>query len=151
MKRTALKRKTGLKRGSGIKRGAGLKQTRRRKVDQVKRDLFREAAQAQKCCQVSNSGGPWDPHHVIEKQEIRKRGGDIWDTRNALRISERVHSQHTLAVKRIPIKKLRDENIEFAFELMGLAAYVYLRRMYDGFDERVELAVAEYGAPDACG
>lgn len=51
----------------------------------------------------------------------------------------------------MPLSAISDAVIEFAFELMGLAAYVYLRRMYDGFDERVELAVAEYGAPDACG
>lgn len=153
MKRTPLKRGHDLSRKQELRRRKQLKvrKARRRAVDEEARLAFREAGRAQGVCQVSGSRGPWDAHHVIEAQELRRRQTDEWDSRNVLRVSRRVHEQHTLAVKRIPLRCLTDENVAYAFELMGLAAYPYLRRFYDGHDERVELALAELGAPDACG
>lgn len=111
------------------------------------------AAQAQGHCAVTKAPagrkGPWEAHHVIEKQEVGSRGGDRYDPRNALRLNELAHTRHTRAVRRVRLQELRDENIAFAFELMGRAAYVYLNRMYDGTDTRVELAIAELEANDA--
>lgn len=107
---------------------------------------FWAAARDQESCAVTRGAaafGPWDAHHCVEKAEIKKRHGDIYDPRNAIRLTDRAHERHTHAVRRVRLQELRDENIAFAFELMGRAAYVYLLRMYAGSDPRVELAIAE--------
>lgn len=146
MKRTAPLERSRLARKSKLGRGRPRPKT---PITNPARAAFRAAASAQVLCAVTRRGGPWHPHHVIEAQEIKRRGGDEWDPRNALRLSVRAHERHTLAVRRVELKQLRDENVEFAFELMGTAAYVYLGRMYSGFDPRVELALAELEARDA--
>lgn len=106
-------------------------------------EQFHEAAREQYRCAVTGIRGAWQPHHVIEQQEITRRGGDIYDPRNALRLALRAHERHTLAVRRVRASELKDCNIDFAFELMGRGAYPYLMRMYDGTDTRIELAIAE--------
>lgn len=132
-----------------LTRTAGLRRLKRKHLDvgtAAQRARFHDTARAQRVCAVTRVIGPWQAHHVIEAQEIKRRGGDIWDPRNALRLSVRAHERHTLAVRRVKLTELRDENLEFAFELMGAAAYVYLTRMYAGFDLRVELLLAELEA-----
>lgn len=104
---------------------------------------FWDSARAQRVCAVTGLQGEFDPHHVVEKQWLRQHGLDPWDPRNALRLSTIAHARHTNAFKRVPMKCLRDENIAFAFEVMGPGAHFYLRRRYTGYDPRVELALAE--------
>ena len=105
---------------------------------------FYEAARRQRVCAVTHRAGRWQPHHVIEKQEVKRRGGDIWDPRNALRLETPVHERHTNAVERVLLSRLTDANLEYAFELMGRAAYVYLTARYSGYDPRVELRLTTF-------
>lgn len=142
-----------MRRTSPLKRTTMRQKRRRRQPVQIElKRAFRAAALAQRVCAVTGSNGAWDAHHVIEAQELRRRGGDdLWNTRNALRLARRVHERHTTATELVPLKALTDENLEFAVDLMGLSAYVYLTRHYAGRDERLELLIAELGAPDACG
>lgn len=145
MRQAELARKTELKRGGGLSRG------RRPRTDRKASSRFWEAARDQKVCAVTGTRGPWDAHHVVERQWLRQRGLDEWDPRNALRVIKPVHARHTSAVKRIPLRCLTEESVSYAFELMGLAAHPYLHRHYEGEDPRVEKLVAQFGAPDACG
>lgn len=146
MKRTELKRMSALKQGTKrMSRG------RRRRSDRDASSAFWWAARNQRVCAVTRTGGPWQAHHVIERQWLRQRGLDEWDPRNALRVLTPVHTRHTDAVKRIPLRCLTDENLDYAFELMGLAAHLYLHRHYSGEDPRVVRLVAQFGAPDAAG
>lgn len=90
-------------------------------------------------------------HHVVYEQHVKKYGGDVNDHRNALGIctklrpgteyDNRCHQRQHAGVRRLPTECLRDENIEFAFELMGMAAYDYFNRYYTGPDERCEAAL----------
>lgn len=84
-------------------------------------------------------------HHVIYEQEVRKHGGDISDGRNAFKMCWDDHGrQHDGSSWHVKTKWLRDENIEFAFELLGLAAEYYFERHYDNSDPdpRIREAVA---------
>lgn len=154
MKRTELKRRSGLKRNATMRQK--MRARTRRDVPPGQRppevQAFWEAARDQGVCAVTGyRGRDWEAHHVVEAQELRGRRVNEWDPRNALRLSRRVHERHTLALKRVPLNCLTDENIEYAVELMGVGAYPYLKRYYSGHDERLELAIAELGAPDAAG
>lgn len=159
MKRTTLKRKTELKRKSRPNRMSMRQKMRartRRDAEPGKRTPeahdFWLAALAQGCCAVTGyTGRDWQAHHVVERQELRRRRENEWDPRGALRLERRVHERHTDAVRRVPLRCLTDENIAYAIELMGVGAHPYLKRYYSGHDERLELAIAELGAPDACG
>lgn len=76
-------------------------------------------------------------HHVVYKQEVRRRKGDVSDPRDALRLCNSCHPAHHHRSRPVPLAALRDENYEFAFELMGVAAFDYLRRRYAGGDPRL--------------
>ena len=81
-------------------------------------------------------------HHVVYEQHVRSEGGDVFDPRNALRLCVSCHSSHHRRGRRVvPLAALRDENYEFAFELLGRAAEIYLRRRYAGEDPRLALWV----------
>ena len=153
MKRTAeLKRNTGLRRHRKGQRCWPLREVPRQedlplpvwKMEEGLRQAFRDAARFQGICAVAGHRGPWDAHHVVEAKWLKVNAPTLlWDPRNALRLSKRVHERHTNWVRRVPLKALRDENIAFAFSVMGAGAYDYLRRHYAGPDERIELALAE--------
>lgn len=83
-------------------------------------------------------------HHVIYEQHVKDRGGSTKDSRNALALCMDCHFAHHKASKRIPTECLREENIEFAFELLGLAAPYYFERYYTGTDERIETAAQAF-------
>lgn len=105
---------------------------------------FHEAAALQGLCQNSACGRStyvWDAHHVVEKKYLKKHGLPLFDPRNALRLCESCHSRHTTASQRIPMESLRDENIDYAFEILGAYAYDYLHRYYDGTDGRVQASL----------
>jgi hypothetical protein len=111
--------------------------------DEIARRLFMEEAMRQRCCQVPDCPHPrmndWDAHHVVYKQELRRMGVFIWEPRDALRICDTCHERHHKRHRPIPIVALRDCNIDYAFEIMGIRAYNYLTRHYAGGDPRIEV------------
>lgn len=78
-------------------------------------------------------------HHVVYEQHVRREGGDVYDPRNALTLCISCHtSHHRRGSRTVPLRVLRDANYEFAFELLGAAAFDYLRRRYTGGDPRLQ-------------
>ncbi len=107
-------------------------------------DEFYAAGYAQRVCAVTGKATNrynGDVHHVVEKQWLRINHGPKWDPRNALLLRTDVHELHTSKMRKVPLRCLLDVNIEFAFEMMGAAAYGYLSRHYSGPDERLEDAL----------
>lgn len=90
-------------------------------------------------------GGEWEAHHVVERQELKQRGWPEHDTRLALRLCMGPASchggQHT--IKRVKLTSLTDDNLVAAFEVLGAYAYDYLKRRYDGADDRIEGMLTE--------
>ena len=121
-----------------------------REIEEANQRAFLQAAWEQRACAVSGGSDAgkdgrknWEAHHVVEKRWLKANFKFLWDPRNALRLAPRVHSRHTSRMKPVPLSCLTDENIEYAFEVMGSSAYDYLTRLYDGEDERVERAGRE--------
>lgn len=71
-----------------------------------------------------------EAHHVVEKQELKRRGLPLYDQRNALPLCGSCHEGHTNASQRVPFRKLRAENVAYAFEVLGEFASDYLGRRY---------------------
>lgn len=137
MKQTPLKRKSELKRtsalsgsGSPLKRGGPLKQKRRRMSVAESRaaDVFKQAYVGDTCygcrlvpAQVS--------HHVVLEQYLKP--ALKWRLENQLSLCHTCHSNHHSAngpkVARI---RLREDNLDFASEVLGGAAGSYLARRY---------------------
>jgi hypothetical protein len=104
---------------------------------------FHAAARYQRVCAVEScgSGGAFHAHHVVERQRLKRLGLEEMDPRNALRLCLRCHMQHEFAGPGkvdIALSELTDENIEYAFEVLGLVAAVYLESHYTGTDRRVD-------------
>lgn len=96
------------------------------------RALFRETARAQRCCQnpdCENPTGPWDPHHVLYEQELRRLGLPVYDPRNALRLCRTCHFNHH---RTTPLAQtaLTTNNIEYAKWALGDYYIDYLNRRY---------------------
>ena len=85
-------------------------------------------------------------HHVVYEQHVQNAGGDRWHPDNALALCVSCHMSHHQRGRPLPLSALRDENYAFAYELMGPAAYDYLRRYYDGDDERLDALLVERAA-----
>jgi hypothetical protein len=131
-------RSSPLKRSSkGLRRKSKPKRTAE---EVIAHQEFVMAAREQRVCAVTGKSGPFDPHHVVEQQWLKREGLPVDDRRNALRLSPDVHANHTTGVKQVPQRCLTDENIEYVFEVMGVRAKDYLDRKYDGTDPRVERA-----------
>lgn len=77
-------------------------------------------------------------HHVVYKQEIVRRGGNVDDPRNLVPIAFDCHGDHHGRARPFELGRLPDSAFEFAAELMGPAAFDYLRRRYSGEDSRLE-------------
>lgn len=101
---------------------------------------FWHEAQSQRCCAVCHSIAPWHAHHVVDKQVLKRQGlqrNELYDTRNALRlcqmvgVSNRCHFQHENRRRLVKTSELLDQNIEYAFEVLGSYAPYYLRDEYD--------------------
>lgn len=105
--------------------------------------FYHEAA-SQMVCAVTGKPGPWHPHHVVYQQELSRLGVGLWHPDNALRVLILVHGRHHNAFERIPLLKLRDENIAYAFSIMGARADNWLRRRYSGDDARLESHLARF-------
>jgi hypothetical protein len=101
---------------------------------------FRAQARWQRACACCGAGGAFHAHHVVDKAILRDRcglrGKELYDTRNALRLCEgldgnRCHLQFENRRVVVTTKMLTDENIEYAFEKLGLYGADYLRQEYD--------------------
>jgi len=116
---------------------------RKRKYGQISdleaanRRNFHEAAWKQRVCACCGKAGPFQSHHVVEKQKLRIIGRlDLkWDVRNALRVCDDCHGKQHRGW-RINLRRLTDENYEFAFFVLGTEAADYLRARYEGNDDR---------------
>lgn len=111
---------------------------------------FRQEARWQRVCAVCKQAREFHAHHVVDMQTLRNQCGIVgnaaYDTRNALRLCQalgdpevRCHFQHEHSMRNVKTKELRDENVEYAFEVLGAYAYDFLRREYDDSepDERL--------------
>lgn len=100
--------------------------------------FFNEACHQERCAGCGSKTKPFQAHHVIYRQELRRRGLPEWDTRGARRVCEgplECHvNHHSPNGPKIKTKRLTDENIEYAFESLGAYAYDYLRARYDDSD-----------------
>lgn len=113
------------------------------------RESFVAEAQYQGHCMGCESLAVWQPHHVVYRQECRRRGAPEWDPRNVLRVCivpiTGCHYRHHDGTQGTPITtaKLTDDNIEFAFEVLGVYAVDYLRRHYDDSEPDPRLLALE--------
>lgn len=114
---------------------------------------FVAAAGAQGRCANCPSEGPWHPHHAgVYEQKLRALGLPLWHPDNALRLCRECHfAHHRSRAGRIPLRALRDENIAYAFSVLGTAAHAYLMVRYAGTDTRVDRALARLEQPDRDG
>lgn len=122
-----------------------------RELEEANKRAFLQAAWEQRACAVSGDARDrddqgyknWEAHHVVEKRWLKANFMFLWDPRNVLRLTPDAHRRHTNRMEPVPLSRLTDANIEYAFEIMEHRAYEYLTRMYTGVDERVEQAGRE--------
>jgi hypothetical protein len=111
---------------------------------------FRNEARWQRVCAVCQKGGDFHAHHVVDKAILKNRCGlrgiQLYDTRNALRLCQalgdpdrRCHFQHENRRRVVKTTELTQENLEYAFLMLGEYASDYLRDEYDDSerDERI--------------
>lgn len=77
-------------------------------------------------------------HHVVSAQELKRRGLPLYDRRNRFEICQPCHFNHENGSSRIPLLMLRDEHLDYAFDVLGAYGYDYLRRHYRGDDDRLD-------------
>lgn len=110
------------------------------------RASFRDEARFQRVCAVCRNGGPYQAHHVVTEQVLRSRyairGRDAYNTFNVLRVCQRCHGRHHSRFRKIRTTELRDENLAYAFNVMGLYAAQWLRRYYD--DKPPDQRIVQY-------
>lgn len=104
---------------------------------------FYQAGQFQRVCAVCGAGGGFHVHHVVPKQELKRRGlvHRLYDPTNALRLCEgldtkRCHMQFEKRQLVIPTADLLDESICFIWEALGVAGQNFLERFHTGVDRR---------------
>lgn len=110
-----------------------MKRTRRRLTGEERADAaaFKAAVTGARCgCCGLMPMFSCSAHHVVEKQELKRRGLPLYDVRNVFPICQDCHERHTNASGRIPFRKLSAENIAYAYEALGDYAFDYLRRRY---------------------
>lgn len=111
---------------------------------------FHLEARSQRVCAVCQKATVFEAHHVVEKQELRRRGEPKFDTRNALRLckplhGKNCHSRHTTGTRRVKVSELTVDNLDYAFEVLGAYAYDYLRSFYADDDGRLAERLALTG------
>lgn len=104
---------------------------------------FAVEAQAMLVCAVCHTARPWQAHHVVQKQRLRRERAPLYSPDIALRVcagrADCCHERHTTHQAVIPLGALRDQNIAFAARWLGPGpAYEYLTRYYSGTDPRVD-------------
>jgi len=87
----------------------------------------------------------FDAHHPLPKRELRARGlfAHVWDPRNGIWITSRVHERHENAVERIGWPWLPTAVWLFAAEMDALAGTLWatalVRRLHPVAGDRGEL------------
>lgn len=58
-------------------------------------------------------------HHVLSQMALKKRGlhAHLWDARNGIALTTRIHARHTTRIAPIPLDLLPKPALEFAREL----------------------------------
>lgn len=102
---------------------------------------FHAEARYQRVCAACGKARPFHAHHVIYEQELRralglpKRDPGLYDTRGALRLcalmDSNCHMRHHHGIAVVKTTKLTDDNVAYAFEVLGLYGADYLRSKYD--------------------
>jgi 5-methylcytosine-specific restriction endonuclease McrA len=153
LKRTELRRsdRSELKR-SQLKRTGPPKRRRKRRRDtheQAEIRAFVERAASQPRCANCPSTGAWHAHHAgVYEQNLRLLGRSQWDPDNALRLCVRCHmAHHHSRSGRLALTVLREENIRYAFDVLGACAYAYLSKRYRGGDARLDRELARCQTP----
>lgn len=103
---------------------------------------LRWTSQKAKACASCGATARLQLHHVIYRQHIRSAGGDEHDPRNSLTVCISCHATHHHTGP-LALVVLRPENYAYAAELMGPAAYDYLRRRYASEDMRLDRLLEE--------
>lgn len=70
-------------------------------------------------------------HHIVYQQHIRRDGGNLSAKRNLRPVCWDCHERHHNRSAVIRVSQLLDTELDWAFTLMGPAAYDYFRRYYD--------------------
>jgi hypothetical protein len=117
-------------------------------LERIAHDLFREAARRQRLCQMCGTAKSWHPHHVVYEQHLEDAGVPVYDSRNSMRLCVECHASHHGRSKVVPLVKLTDMHIEYAFLALGAAAHSYLNLRYDGEDPRVDEYLAKFEGGD---
>ena len=115
-----LKRTAGPKRTGGLKRTGGPKAKPKPPLppeERVRAHDWWVAVAKGKPCVVCRSTRGVQAHHVIEKQVVKRAGGDVWDKRNGIALCVRDHERHTSAYRRVPRYLVPAAAWEFAREL----------------------------------
>jgi hypothetical protein len=77
-------------------------------------------------------------HHVVYEAELRRRGLPKYDYANLMALDFDCHLSHHNGSQRIPLSLLSDENLDYAFNILGAYAYDWLGRRYAGTDPRLD-------------
>lgn len=136
LKPSGLRRRVGLARRTPLKRR---RQTAESPQERQERLAFIAAAARQERCANCPSTGRWHPHHAgVEKQELKRMGMALWDPDNALRLCVVCHwRQHFEPGFKLSLSVLSDANVHYAFAVLGVRAYDYLRRRYADGERRL--------------
>jgi len=101
-------------------------------IERLPAEFFRWAAQKQERCASCGTRGPWDAHHALYEQHLRKEGFPLFDPRNALRLCRDCHANHHAGARRIKTASLTTENLAYMVEVLGPdRAELYIARQYD--------------------
>lgn len=111
---------------------------------------FYEEGRHQRECAVCESTGPFEVHHVISKQRLKRmhREDVLYDPRNALRLCEGLDTNQCHHKLKIKTEDLTPDNICFIWEILKLAGYNYLERHYSGAESR--FTMHEHGRCPLC-
>lgn len=96
-------------------------------------------ASAENACRACGVMEPLQIHHVVYEQHVRKRAGDVFDPRNSLTLCRICHARQHSGHTRLPVAKLRPENLAFAKDLLGEYAGDYFARFYNDGHPMLEL------------
>jgi hypothetical protein len=103
-------------------------------IERAHRVSFRAHARRQRACQnpyCEHKTAPWQAHHIIYEQHVKKEGWPKYDDRNALRLCNACHARHHDGTTfRIPLAVIPTCAIEYAREVLGDYANDYLMRHY---------------------
>lgn len=108
------------------------------------RSFHAEARYARSCANCGAVGKPFEAHHVLKKQTLRKRGLPQYDTRGAVRLCEgldtaQCHHRIEKGGERLPTERLSQVNICYLWDVLGPAAVNELDRHYTGVERRFTL------------